>query len=267
MKNKYALRIKQKYNPKQVKAFQAKDAEKRFLEPLNISFHTTDFREFSNNDELLTRDEEFNFFAALHFIKYKLDRAKKKNTAKRYSDIYIAIRNRIISANMRLVFNCVNKYMEHFPAHEYSRLQSNGTMILMYCVDGFDPWKGFRFCTYAYRPIVSSFFSQQKKELKLSSIDYEDVLKYTPASSKIDGDTALSIERVQIALQKCPLNAREKAILYYRFPPHDAKNLTLKKVAQRIGITKERIRQVQQEALQKLREYMKDDPHVKHLVH
>jgi RNA polymerase primary sigma factor len=57
------------------------------------------------------------------------------------------------------------------------------------------------------------------------------------------------------------LHARERKILAMRFGLDDARTKTLEEVAQRFGITRERIRQIQEQALEKMRERIeKRDP-------
>jgi RNA polymerase primary sigma factor len=57
------------------------------------------------------------------------------------------------------------------------------------------------------------------------------------------------------------LDARESKILAMRFGLDDAKAKTLEQVAEHFGITRERIRQIQQQALEKMRERIeKRDP-------
>jgi RNA polymerase nonessential primary-like sigma factor len=52
------------------------------------------------------------------------------------------------------------------------------------------------------------------------------------------------------------LNHREREVLTGRFGLHDHPPETLEALAERMGLTRERIRQIQQEALQKLKRHM-----------
>jgi len=52
------------------------------------------------------------------------------------------------------------------------------------------------------------------------------------------------------------LNHREREVLTGRFGLHDHEPETLEALAERMGLTRERIRQIQQEALQKLKRHM-----------
>ncbi|XAH25694.1 RNA polymerase sigma factor RpoS [Xylophilus sp. GW821-FHT01B05] len=52
------------------------------------------------------------------------------------------------------------------------------------------------------------------------------------------------------------LSQREREVLYGRFGLHDREPETLDTLSQRLGLTRERVRQIQNEALQKLRRYL-----------
>jgi len=52
------------------------------------------------------------------------------------------------------------------------------------------------------------------------------------------------------------LNHREREVLTGRFGLHNHEPETLEALAERMGLTRERIRQIQQEALQKLKRHM-----------
>ena len=65
----------------------------------------------------------------------------------------------------------------------------------------------------------------------------------------------LEIEQL-LASELSALNHREREVLTGRFGLHDHQAETLEVLAERMGLTRERIRQIQQEALQKLKRHM-----------
>jgi RNA polymerase sigma factor (sigma-70 family) len=150
------------------------------------------------------------------------------------------------------VFNCVKRHSERLKSGiDKAQLLERGYMSLLSAVDGFDPWMGHRFSTYACNAITRSFFNRTKLSCSLVSIE-----EANDVASKIPDDNSdLWIERMQVALKTDSLSPREKEVLKYRFND----KLTLKEVGDIWGLTKERVRQVQMEAMSKLRDKLNKD--------
>lgn len=76
----------------------------------------------------------------------------------------------------------------------------------------------------------------------------------SPSAENPDTDTANTDRRemIQQALEQT-LTPRESHIIRARFGLRDGKPKTLQAIAERYGLTKERIRQIEKEALGKLR--------------
>ena len=249
---KYVQRVIDKYNRRHVIAFVQKRAERRFLGPLGLSLRRLPSASFGNNCARMDRDEEFELFAALHYMKYKITKAKTLKCKDRYLRIYIALRNRAISANWPLVINCVKRHAERFKSWiDKAQLIERGYMSLIYTSDGFDPWRGYRFSTYACNGITRSFFNRdQITRIMVPIDDVEDIGYEVP-----DENYGLWLERLDVALQSDYLTSREKEVLQYRF--HD--KLTLLQVGAKWRLTKERVRQIQIKAINKLKRGMNKD--------
>ena len=249
---KYVQRVINKYNRRHVIAFVQERAEQRFLGPLGLSLGHFPSKSFGNNCDRLNRDKEFELFTALHYMKYKLTKARMHKCQDRYLQIYIALRNRAISANWPLVLDCVKRHAERFKSWlDKAQLIERGYMSLIYAADGFDPWRGFRFSTYACNAITRSFYNRDQITRIMIPIDeVEDVDSKLP-----DENYELWLERLEIALQSDNLTPREKKVLRCRF--YD--KLTLKETGKIWGITKERVRQIQREAMVKLKKELNKD--------
>lgn len=251
--DKYVQRVIDKYNRRHVIAFVQRKAERRFLGPLGLSLRRLPSSDFGDNCNRLNRREEFELFAALHYMKYKITKAKTRQCQERYLEIYLALRNRGISANRPLVLDCARRHAERFVnLLDKAQLIESGYMSLIYAVDGFDPWRGFRFSTYACTAITRSFFNRNQITRTMTSIDdMDDVGSESP-----DKNHKLWLERLNVALRSDNLTSREKKVLKYRF--YDS--LTLKKAGELLEISKERTRQIQIKALAKLKEGLSKDP-------
>ena len=77
-----------------------------------------------------------------------------------------------------------------------------------------------------------------------------------------DFQAEVYVERLQRALEEnvCNLSSLESHILAQRFPADPKAQLSLQKVGAGVGLSKERIRQIQKGAICKLREALNQDP-------
>lgn len=258
--DKYVRRVANKYNRRHVIAFIQTRAEQRFLIPLGLTLKRFPPDNFGNNCDRMNHSEEFELFVALHYVKYKITKTKLSKCKERYLQIYLALRNRGISANWPLVLNCVKRHAERFKnGIDKMQLIEHGYLSLINSVDGFDPWRGYRFSTYACNSITRSFFNRAqiiRHIVSIEDIDDNKVMLTRPHQKSIDKNHELWVERLNLLLQSDNLGSREKEVLNYRF--HE--QLTLKEVGAIWGLTKERVRQIQNEALTKLREELIKDP-------
>lgn len=251
MENERAI---SKYNHRYVIEFVQNRAEQRFLAPLGLALKCFPSANFGNNCNRMNYDKQFELFTALHYMKYKITKTKMTKCRNRYFQIYMALRNRGVSANYRLVLDCVKRYREKFSKGRIDEAHTieHGYMSLIHAVEGFDPWMGYRFSTYACNAITRSFFNRAQIVRYIMHIDDVGEIEIKLNDKNQD----LWIERMELLLQSDRLNTREREVLIYRF--YD--KLTLKEVGVIWGLTKERVRQIQKKALLNMKNYLNKDP-------
>jgi RNA polymerase sigma factor (sigma-70 family) len=126
-------------------------------------------------------------------------------------------------------------------------------------VAAFNPWLGIRFSTYAYTCLVRALsrLSQRAGTDWLSRSVSLDALPDGEPRNRLtaDGGKATQIPIEEFLREDHPLlSEREKLILVHRYTLHtDAAGQTLEQVGKALGLSKERVRQVQASALDKLR--------------
>lgn len=217
---------------------------------------------------LLSAVVEADLFRRMNYLKFRAhalktqlnpDRPNRRTLeeAERFLAEATAIRERIIRANMRLVISIVKKFVG--PQHSFDDLLSDGTMSLMHAVDKFDFARGFRFSTYAYHAIARNAYraiTERTKKNANFAMDFESAL-FNAEDNRATGDMSeqtWSRLTNQLATALDRLDRRDRFIIRSRFALGAHRKVkTFQSLADRLGISKERVRQLEQRAIEKLR--------------
>ncbi len=260
MMTQYLVKMSRSYNKDKYRSFAHCGAERRFLQPLGL---TRDNHAFdARSSEEFTGDDEILHFQALHFVKYQLKKAietRKPWRVRKWKRIYLLLRNRIIQANFGLIGKCVKITSIRL---DYETLLSDGYASLIRASELFDPWRKFKFSTYACTSILRSFARLlQNKSVPAETCPDPGLLISTETARD---DSPLLIERLRAVVNKNStiLTDREVEILRCRFDlgGKKGKTMTLEDVGLDQQISKERVRQVQQTAIKKLKTVLDSDP-------
>lgn len=217
---------------------------------------------------LLTPEQETYLFRKMNYLKFCADRLRRKINPRTATDAQLdkiedlhsesqRVRNQIIEANLRLVFSLAKRYASAGSA-AFDDFMGDGHITLMRAVEKFDFSRGVKFSTYATWAVVNGCNALLKKE-KLTNCQLfgqsVDAVEDCVADHRATADEERSVQEIRRAVGELllGLNSREQAIIRARFgfDLHDAP--TLKELGEGLGISKERVRQLQQRALEKLR--------------
>jgi RNA polymerase primary sigma factor len=179
----------------------------------------------------------------------------------------MAARCRIVEANMPLVLAMARRARP--VGLDFSELISEGNFALLRSVDKFDCSRGFKFSTYACRAILKSFSRVMMRNGRYRNrfpVEFEPSLERSDhlerQRQRQEGDVVEQIA-VILAENRAALNDMEQQVIRERFAikPAAAEDVTktLEQVGQMIGVTKERVRQIQNRALRKLRTALEED--------
>ena len=224
--------------------------------------------------DVLTLDEERALFLRFNYCRHRVMLVLRRFRGQRLNAAAVRellawerlaqqLRTDIVRANTSLVLAMARR-ARHVNV-EPGDLVSEGNLALLRCADKFDASRGFKFSTYACRAILASF---SRASAKAARHHVHFAASYDPAMERSDH---LEIRRERIEHEcveelkrilfdnSADLSTVERSVLTARFsldgadPLPDARRKTLDQVGNLLGVSKERVRQIQNQALIKLR--------------
>ncbi len=233
-----------------------------------------DMRMAKKTRTALNKDEEHVLFLRYNYARYRLanlltaQRRRRSRARARQMVCWHACvkttRSDLVTANMGLVLAMAKR--TRIPNVDLPELISEGNMALLRSVEKFDISRGFKFSTYACRAILKGFNRLASKTIRYRS--YFPV-EYDPELEKSDYDVmkhemahAESMQELHGILRdnRADLTDLESTIVRERFALEaGGRKRTLAEVGRKVGLTNERVRQVQNVALGKLRTVLMRD--------
>jgi RNA polymerase sigma factor (sigma-70 family) len=217
---------------------------------------------------LLTRDEEQYYFRRMNWLKFRAATARgrldrRRATLRQIEQIegWLAeaegVRSVIITANLRLVVSIAKKFVD--ATNSFDELVGEGNVALLRSVEKFNFALGNRFSTYATYAIQRHFFrlSHKARQLRSRFVCDDESFKGRVAAER-DADSC-SVEQVSVLKDLFgrflrDLEPREREIVVARFGFDGRPPRTFRELGASMGVCKERIRQIQTRAIDKLRD-------------
>jgi RNA polymerase primary sigma factor len=218
---------------------------------------------------VLSSEEESSLFRRMNYAKHRACRLRQSldvdspslplmDAIEAWLDEATELRNYLVQFNLPLVVSIVKRFLDG--ANRYDELVSEGSSTLLRAVERFDAARGNRFSTYATHAVQRCFYKlyvrrAKKRELPVGvALEELDVSHVVRAASRGEErrmiDTYSSLDHMVSRLQE-----RDRYIIRarYGFSQHSQAH-TLQRLADELGISKERVRQLEQRALRRLRE-------------
>jgi len=223
---------------------------------------------------ILTGAEEKVLFHQFNYARYRIWKLQQEVWATparkptpeqsdevlRWHRVADRIRDQIANTNLALVLAMAKR--TRMSEVDFADLVSEGNMALLRAVDKFDAGRGYKFSTYACRAILKAFSRQGMKLSKYRQrfpTDFDPKLERSnfveTKRSTFEKDAAEEVKRI-VQENRAELTDVEKTVIEHRFGIDAGevdKPMTLEQVGQIIGVTKERVRQIQNKAMEKIR--------------
>jgi len=220
----------------------------------------------------LSADDERLLFERFNYARYRVYRILKSYCQKRltvqaaselikWGKYTLSLRSRIIEINVPLVLSMAKR--SRLSGLDFNELVSEGSLALIRSAEKFDASRGFKFSTYACRAILKSF-----SRVAMKTSRYRGLF---PVELNTDYERSDFVERKRVLVEEdcldelkyilrsnlADLNDVEETVINERFAlgalPEEVAYKTLEQVGTIIGVTKERVRQIQNKALQKIK--------------
>jgi len=217
---------------------------------------------------LLTRDEEQFYFRRMNWLKFRAatlrGRLDKRRATMRQMDQIEGllaeaetVKAILITANLRLVVSIAKKFVD--ASWTFDELVSEGNVALMRSVEKFNFFLGNRFSTYATYAIQRHFFrlSHRGRQHRKRFVADDEALR----SQAMEDEASPYCSAEQIGMLKelftgflAELEPRERRIVEARFGFDGKPPRTFRELGAQMGVCKERIRQIQTRAMDRIRE-------------
>ncbi|MCP3903486.1 MAG: sigma-70 family RNA polymerase sigma factor [Planctomycetes bacterium] len=225
---------------------------------------------------LLTAEEERVLFLQYNYARHRVSELQKEIGSSgptdeqaqellRWYRTAVQYREQIAETNLALVLAMAKR--TRMSEVDFADLVSEGNMALLRSVDKFDCGRGFKFSTYACRAILKAF---SRQGMKLSKYRQRFPTDFDPALEKSnhlettrrthEEECAEEVKHI-VLNNEADLTKVEQTVIHHRFglgAKPGTQPLTLEQVGQIIGVTKERVRQIQNKALEKVRLFLEE---------
>ena len=225
--------------------------------------------------KVLTADEERQLFLRFNYCRYRVMKIVRRERGKRpgivtvreilrWARAALETREAIVGLNTSLVMAMVRRTKTL--GVEPAELVSEGNLALLRCVGKFDCSRGFKFSTYACRAIMSSFSRLGIKTARYRSrfpAPFDPTFErsdYLERQRLDEADDCVNGLKVILKHNSADLSSVEQHVISARFAldhpdsqQRKGRGPTLEQVGAMLGVSKERVRQIQNRALRKLR--------------
>lgn len=197
---------------------------------------------------------------------------KYKRLLSREEEIELAIKiqegdesavDKLVQHNLRFVINIAKKFRDKYPNVPFSDIISEGNVGLLKAAKKFDPSRNIKFSSYAVwwikasiKDCISDYFNECTV---FDDKDWENISESEYMYDRINDEYEKKLNDMQSRrsavedLIQCLEERERKIIMLFFGLGEDAKAMNLDEISKKMSITKERVRQIKDSALVKLK--------------
>ncbi|MEZ6061968.1 MAG: sigma-70 family RNA polymerase sigma factor [Planctomycetaceae bacterium] len=220
------------------------------------------------NVPLLNKAQEQHYFRLMNYLKFKASNLQQDLDLKQPKGRPVAeieailkevaeVKSLLIRSNLRLVVSIAKRHLK--PGANFFELVSDGNMSLIRAIEKFDYFRGNKFSTYASWAIMKNFARSVPAEstrLDRFRTGFDELFHESDDArgNPFAAEMVNTAQRTAIQEIMKELSGREQKVIACRFGlDYGTEPETLEQVGNRLGVTKERVRQIEVRTLEKLR--------------
>lgn len=230
---------------------------------------------------LLDKKQEHHLFRKLNYLRYRLVKLTngiensdqipspkpcrgqnlkllKESGLKRLESLILQIqdtRNIILKANTRLIVKQAERYSQS--ESEYEEMVSNGYCHVITAIDNFDFRRGFKFSTYCVNVLKTNLWRDRTTGFKVRApLEFSESIDLVPSRFESDHsemNAAYNKKMVEIVFRHIreTMNKPEDKVEILRgyFGIGGGDPMILRELSDKVGVTKERVRQIKKQVL------------------
>lgn len=227
----------------------------------------------------LSTEQEQTLFLRINYARMRIHRIQQRYAGRRlpqavareliaWAEWEQLTRERIVEWNMPLVLAMAKR--TRLSGVDFNEMISEGNMALLRSVDKFDCGRGFKFSTYCCRAILKAFSRVAMRTSRYRStfpVEFDPAIERSDYQetrrNEIEADCVDDLKSI-LARNMADLTDVERTVIVQRFAleatvAETPMPKTLEQVGEIIGVTKERVRQIQNKALRKIRVAMEEN--------
>ncbi len=231
-----------------------------------------ELRDNNTSQTFLSPKDEVTLFLRYNFAKYRLKTILEKSgsgskvpkVADKWHERAQEVRGQIVHANLPLVPAMAKR--ANVTCVEFGELISEGYMAVLRSVEKFDVSRGFKFSTYACWSILKCFYRLAAKTQRFRQhfpVEFNPEMErsdFVERRHQLQRSNAIETVREVLFQNQAALSEIERKIIFKRFPiMSEEKPKTLAEVGKVVGLTNERVRQIEKKTLSKIRSAFERD--------